>query len=365
MLFRITAFAVLILGIETSCDETGVAIIDDNRHVRAHMVLSQIKDHEIFGGVVPEIAARAHLDHLDKLILACLKKSRLAPQDLDGIAAVCGPGLIGGVMVGMMAGKAMAASLNKRFFAVNHLEAHLLSPRLTDDIAFPYLVLLVSGGHSQILLVKDIGDYELWATTRDDAAGECFDKAAKLMGLPYPGGPHLEKISAKCADHEKALQDFPFAIPMEHAGTMDFSFSGLKTAVRNEIDRMAVNNILQEKELAGLGFAFQHIIARTLSQRSGMAMKKFRALYNTETPTFVVCGGVAANATVRTQLHDICSINNFRFMAPPPEYCTDNGAMVAWAGIEMMKAERFGALSQKARPRWPLEELGLKESNVA
>ena len=352
----------VILGIETSCDETGIAIIDDTRRVHAHLVLSQIKEHEVFGGVVPEIAARAHLDHLDKLILAGLRDANMSPHDLDGIAAVCGPGLIGGVMVGMMAGKAMAAALNKKFYAVNHLEAHLLSPRLTDDVPFPYLVLLVSGGHSQILLVKNIGDYELWATTRDDAAGECFDKAAKLMGLPYPGGPHLEKLAAKCSDPDTALAAYPFSIPMEYAGTMDFSFSGLKTAMRNEIDRLAVNNELHEHDLAKLAFSFQRIIAKTLAHRVGMAMQKFSQLYPDAAPSLVVCGGVAANGEIRTHLDNICTKNNFTFLAPPLEYCTDNGAMVAWAGIEMIKAGREGSLSQKARPRWPLEEVGLKES---
>ena len=347
----------LILGIETSCDETGVAIIDDSRKVHADMVLSQVKDHEIFGGVVPEIAARAHLDHLDKLILACLKKAGIQGTNLDGIAAVCGPGLIGGVMVGMMAGKAMAAALDKPFMAVNHLEAHLLSPRLIEDIPFPYLVLLVSGGHTQLLLVKGIGQYELWATTRDDAAGECFDKAAKLMGLPFPGGPNLEKFAATCTDPSKALTRFPFNIPMEHTGDMDFSFSGLKTAVRNEVDRMTVNNTLPEEDLACLAFSFQDIIAKTLSHRSTMAMKKFRNLYSDISPAFVVCGGVAANQTIRAGLLKACETNDFKFMAPPLEYCTDNGAMVAWAGIELLQAGRTNELDVKARPRWPLEEM--------
>ncbi len=352
----------LILGIETSCDETGVAIIEDNRVIHADMVLSQIKDHEIFGGVVPEIAARAHLDHLDKLIIACLKKANIEGTKLDGIAAVCGPGLIGGVMVGMMAGKAMAAALDKPFLAVNHLEAHLLSPRLIENIEFPYLVLLVSGGHSQILLVKDIGQYELWSTTRDDAAGECFDKAAKLMGLPYPGGPNLEKFALKCDSTEKALREFPFSIPMEHSGDMDFSFSGLKTAIRNEIDKMSVENILPEDRLASLAFSFQNIIAKTLSHRSAMAMKKFKSIYSAASPAFIVCGGVAANQTIRSALTKTCEQQGFKFMAPPLEYCTDNGAMVAWAGIELLKAGRISELDVKARPRWPLEEMNTEMS---
>lgn len=347
----------LVLGIETSCDETGVAIIDDNRRTRAHLVLSQAKDHEIFGGVVPEIAARAHMDHLDKLILACVKEANIAFSDLDGVAAVCGPGLIGGVMVGMMAGKAMAAALDKPFLAVNHLEAHLLSPRLMQDIAFPYLVLLVSGGHSQILLVRGIGQYDLWATTRDDAAGECFDKAAKLMGLAYPGGPNLEKLATSCASLDQAKSQFPFSIPMEHSGEMDFSFSGLKTAVRNEIDKLAVDNTLDARELSGLACSFQDVIARTLSHRSRMAMKKFKSIYSDKNPAFIVCGGVAANKTIRSRLEDTCSKEQFDFMAPPLELCTDNGAMVAWTGIELLQAGRIAELNIRARPRWPLEEM--------
>ncbi len=350
----------LILGIETSCDETGVAIIDDNRKVHAHMVLSQIEDHEIFGGVVPEIAARAHLDHLDKLILACVKKAGISLTQLDGVAAVCGPGLIGGVMVGMMAGKAMASSLGKPFLAVNHLEAHLLSPRLVDDIPFPYLVLLISGGHTQILLVEGIGDYQLWATTRDDAAGECFDKAAKMMGLPFPGGPHLEKLANKATSATK----YSFSIPMEHTGDMDFSFSGLKTAVRNEIDRMTVNNTLPEDDLACLAASFQDIIARTLAHRSTMAMKKFKSLHPEVAPVLVVCGGVAANQAVRKGLLDACAAQGFKFMAPPLEYCTDNGAMVAWAGIELLRANRTSDLNVPARPRWPLEEMRVEKKSA-
>lgn len=321
------------------------------------MVLSQVKDHEIFGGVVPEIAARAHLDHLDKLILACLKKANISGTNLDGIAAVCGPGLIGGVMVGMMAGKAMAAALDKPFMAVNHLEAHLLSPRLIEDIPFPYLVLLVSGGHTQILLVKDVGQYELWATTRDDAAGECFDKAAKLMGLPFPGGPNLEKFAMNCDVPATALAKYQFTVPMEYTGDMDFSFSGLKTAVRNEVDRMAVNNTLPEDDLACLAFSFQDIIARTLAHRSVMAMKKFKQKFSDTAPAFVVCGGVAANQTIRNGLLKACEAHDFKFMAPPLEYCTDNGAMVAWAGIELLQAGRTSSLETKARPRWPLEDI--------
>lgn len=344
----------IVLGIETSCDETGVAVINDHREVLAHLVLSQIKDHQVFGGVVPEIAARAHLDHLDKLIAAAMDQAKVTFAELDGIAATCGPGLIGGVMVGMMAGKAIALAHNKPFLAVNHLEAHALTPRLVKDIPFPYLVLLVSGGHTQILVAEDVGVYHLWASTRDDAVGECFDKSAKMMGLPYPGGPHLEKLAATCADIPAARQKFPFAIPMQHSKDIEFSFSGLKTAVRNYIDGQKHT----KETLAQLAASLQSILAEALAFRAGQAMEKFKRLYpDAPANTLIVCGGVSANTLIRGTLEKECARHEFNLSAPPMEYCTDNGAMIAWAGIELLKAGRTAPLTFKARPRWPLEEL--------
>lgn len=343
-----------ILGIETSCDETGVAVINDRREVLSHLVLSQINDHQVFGGVVPEIAARAHLDHIDTLIKAAMNEAKIDFSQLDGVAATCGPGLIGGVMVGMMAGKAIALAHNKPFIAVNHLEAHALTPRLIKDIPFPYLVLLVSGGHTQILVAENVGIYHLWASTRDDAVGECFDKSAKMMGLPYPGGPHLEKLAALCKDTTAAKQKFPFSIPMQQSKEIEFSFSGLKTAVRNAIDAETHT----EETLAQLAYALQFILAETLSFRAAQAMKKFKALYpDTKNPAFIVCGGVSANQTIRAALDTSCTKNGFDLSAPPLEYCTDNGAMIAWAGIELLKAGRTANLNTKARPRWPLADL--------
>lgn len=343
-----------ILGIETSCDETGIAIVNDQREVLSHLVLSQIDQHQVFGGVVPEIAARAHLDHIDRLIATAMDKAGLGYADLDGVAATCGPGLIGGVMVGMMAGKAIALAHNKPFIAVNHLEAHALTPRLIKDIPFPYLVLLVSGGHTQILVAEDIGVYHLWASTRDDAVGECFDKSAKMMGLPYPGGPHLEKLAARCVDGDKAREKYPFAIPMQHAKGIEFSFSGLKTAVRNYID----GEQHTEETLAQLAFSLQSILAETLAFRAGQAMKKFRADYpDKANPEMVVCGGVSANKAIRHSLENCCAKNGFELSSPPMEYCTDNGAMIAWAGVELLQAGRTAPLNFKARPRWPLIEL--------
>lgn len=347
----------IILGIETSCDETGVALVSDKRDVLAHLVLSQIDTHQVFGGVVPEIAARAHLDHIDHLIEAVFKKANLVLDDVDGIAATCGPGLIGGVMVGMMAGKALALASGKPFVAVNHLEAHALTPRLVTDIPFPYLVLLVSGGHTQILVAEAIGSYKLWASTRDDAVGECFDKSAKMMGLPYPGGPHLEKLAAACSDPVRARKRFPFSIPMKGSKEIEFSFSGLKTAVRQALE----HNEMTDQARADLAFALQSILAETLAYRSAQAMERFAAVYpDTPNPSLIVCGGVSANKTVRSELDKAANKAGFSLMAPPLEYCTDNGAMIAWAGVELMNAGKTAPLSMKARPRWPLEELSAK-----
>ncbi len=343
-----------ILGIETSCDETGVAIITDRREVLSHLVLSQIKDHRVFGGVVPEIAARAHLDHLDRLIRAAMAEAKLDFHELDGVAATCGPGLIGGVMVGMMAGKSIALAHNKPFLAVNHLEAHALTPRLVKDIPFPYLVLLVSGGHTQILVAENVGVYHLWASTLDDAVGECFDKSAKMMGLPYPGGPHLEKLAAQCKDLSAARAKYPFSIPMHHAKDIEFSFSGLKTAVRNYID----GEPHTAETLAELAASLQSILAETLAFRAGQAMEKFKHTYpQTKNLSLIVCGGVSANQAIRAALHSACQKNGFDLSAPPLEYCTDNGAMIAWAGVELLKTGRISPLNIKAKPRWPLEEL--------
>lgn len=351
----------IILGIETSCDETAVAVVDDNRNVLSHLVLSQIDIHCLTGGVVPEVAARAHLDHLDRLILEAMKQADLNFSDLDGVAATCGPGLIGGVMVGMMAAKSVALAHSKPFIAVNHLEAHALTPRLIRHIPFPYLVLLVSGGHTQILLAQDIGRYQLWATTRDDAVGECFDKSAKMMGLPYPGGPHLEKLAAQCDDLSLARARYPLAIPMQYSKDLAFSFSGLKTAVRQIIDRESgAEDTLNRAYLAA---ALQDVIAQTLSLRATQAMEKFIAAgYTTHLPhgvppALIVCGGVSANMAIRSALERAAQSQGFELMAPPLQYCTDNGAMIAWAGVELLKAGRTAPLNFKARPRWPLEEL--------
>lgn len=345
-----------VLGIETSCDETAVAVVQEDGDILSNLVLSQLKEHAAFGGVVPEIAARAHLDHIDNLIKGALDDAKITFSDLDGIAATSGPGLIGGVMVGMMAGKAIAAAHDLPFMGINHLEAHALTPRLSDQVAFPYLVLLVSGGHTQILVAEDVGVYRRWGTTIDDALGECFDKSAKLMGLPYPGGPNLEKMALECDDHERALNKFPLPSPLKGREGCDFSFSGLKTAVRNHVEKLPEGNLKRE-DIADLSYAFQIIVGDILKDRCHNAIERFLKHYpkTNKNPVLVVCGGVAANSHVRKVLQDLTAAANMDFIAPPMALCSDNGAMIAWAGIEKLKRDMTDSLDIAARPRWPLD----------
>lgn len=342
-----------ILGIETSCDETAVAVVNDRREILSNLVLSQLDEHRIFGGVVPEIAARAHLDHLDRLIAAAMDDAGLGFADLDGVAATCGPGLIGGVMVGMMAGKAIAAAHKLPFVAVNHLEAHALTPRLTDDLDFPYLLLLVSGGHTQILVVEDIGQYRLWGSTIDDALGECFDKSAKIMGLPYPGGPNLEKAALACKDPRATCARFPLPRPLKGRKNLDFSFSGLKTAVRNHVDNMP-GAVLAFDDIADLACAFQYAACDIVTDRCKGAIERFIHHYG-EGAALVVSGGVAANIQIRDTLKDLTTHHGMSFSAPPVRLCSDNGAMIAWAGIERLRRGLQDPLDVAARPRWPLD----------
>lgn len=347
-----------ILGIESSCDETAVAVIDGAAAVEGRilssLVLSQLEEHRVFGGVVPEVAARAHIDHLHTLIEAALEDAKTGFDDLDGVAATCGPGLIGGVMIGMIAGKAIAAARGLPFIAVNHLEGHALTPRLTDDVAFPYLLLLVSGGHTQILVVEGVGQYKRLGTTLDDAAGECFDKSAKLMGLPYPGGPELQKIAAECKDYAAAKKRFPLPSPMKGRKEPDFSFSGLKTAVRQHVEALP-EGALRREDIADLAYAFQETVADVVADRCAVAMDVFQKDYAGADLTLVVSGGVAANTAIRARLEQLCQVQGFRAYAPPIKLCGDNAAMIAWAGYERMKARYTDSLDFKARPRWPLD----------
>jgi len=361
-----------VLGIETSCDETAASVVRHDGTILSNLVLSQLEEHKAFGGVVPEIAARAHLDHLDTLIKGAMDDAKLGFKDLSAIAATTGPGLIGGVMVGMMAGKAIAAAHDLPFIGVNHLEGHVLTARLTDKVEFPYLVLLVSGGHTQLLIAEDIGVYKRLGTTLDDALGECFDKSAKLMGLPYPGGPNLEKMAIQCDDQQRAIKRFNLPTPMKGRDNCDFSFSGLKTAVRNAVEALPEGD-LQESDIIELACAFQHSVGEILKDRCLRAISTFKQTYpqnNTQPkkidtdksgnkpapkPSFVVCGGVAANQHIRKILQDLTHASEMDFMAPPLALCSDNGAMIAWVGVERLSKGYLSPLDLAARPRWPLD----------
>jgi N6-L-threonylcarbamoyladenine synthase len=338
---------VIILGIETSCDETAVGIVTTNRQILANCIASQIAVHMPYGGVVPEIAARSHLQHLDSLVQGALADAGMGWADIDGIAATCGPGLIGGVMVGAMFGKALAAARTLPFSAVNHLAAHALTARLTHDVQFPYLLLLISGGHSQLLLVRGVAEYQLLGTSLDDAVGECFDKSAKLLGLPYPGGPALEILAANGNP-----QRFNLPQPLLHSDDCNFSFSGLKTAVRNLVhQQQQKHGALDEQWRADLAAAVQTTLATILAAKSHRAITTTHAAHPT---AFVVAGGVAANQTVRHALLAVTAEHNLPFIAPPPALCTDNGVMVAWAGLERLRLGLIDPLNTPARPRWPL-----------
>ncbi len=344
----------IILGIETSCDETSASVVTDKKEILSNIILSQLKEHEIYGGVVPEIAARAHLDYLDKIIKAAINDAKIDFAKLDAVAATCGPGLIGGVMVGMMAGKTIAAAHKKPFIAVNHLEGHALTPRLTNNVEFPYLLLLVSGGHTQILIAENVGKYKRLGTTIDDAIGEAFDKSAKMMGLPYPGGPHLEKIALECNDYHKALEKFPLPRPLKGRKNMDFSLSGLKTAVRNHIEKLE-GETLKKEDISQLAYSFQIAITDIIKDRIKRAIDLYKEEYKPKNPTLVVAGGVAANKTICKSLTELSEKHNMNFVAPPLKLCTDNGAMIAWAGLERFKKGYNNNLDFKAKPRWPLD----------
>ena len=338
----------LVLGIETSCDETAAAVVRDDRTILSNVVLSQLDEHRPYGGVVPEIAARSHLDHIDGLIDDALRDAGIGYDALDGVAATAGPGLIGGVMVGLMTGKAIALVRNLPFVAVNHMEAHALTPRLTDGIEFPYLALLVSGGHCMLLAVKGPGDFERYGSTVDDAVGEAFDKTAKMIGLGYPGGPALERAAAAGNP-----ESFDLPRPMLGRAGCDFSFSGLKTAVRQTLSRLGVDEP-DRQTASDIAASFQQAVADVLADRTRNAIDRFRA----EMPagkTLAVAGGVAANRQLRTTLAETAGQGGLAFVAPPLALCTDNAAMVAWAGIERLRLGLTDALDVPARPRWPLD----------
>jgi len=337
----------IVLGIETSCDETAAAVVTGERRILSNVIATQIAEHRPYGGVVPEIAARSHLAHIDAVLRRALADAGLSIGGIDAVAAAAGPGLIGGVLVGVTAAKAIAAARNIPFVAVNHLEGHALTPRLTDDVPFPYLLLLTSGGHCQSLIVRGPGDYTRLGTTIDDAAGEAFDKAAKMMGLAYPGGPEIERW----AERGDAAR-FALPRPMLHAPGFDFSFSGLKTAVRQALDRLP--GAPTDADIADLSAGFQAAVTETLRGRLAPAVAAFREACP-QGRHLVVAGGVAANRTLRAALETLAAKSGLAFVAPPIKLCTDNGAMIAWAGVERLEAFGGDPLDFKPRPRWPLD----------
>jgi N6-L-threonylcarbamoyladenine synthase len=341
----------LILGIETSCDETAAAVVSDaGPRIRANVVLSQLAEHRPFGGVVPEVAARAHLDHLDGIIMRALAEAGIGFGELAAVAATGGPGLIGGVFVGVMEAKAIALARAIPFIAVNHLEAHALTVRLVADVEFPYLLLLVSGGHCQLLAVEGVGQYRRLGTTIDDAAGEAFDKGAKLLGLGYPGGPAIERAAVA----GEPLR-FPLPRPLKGRPGCDFSFSGLKTALRQTVAKLVdTDGRLAPRDAADLAAALQAAIGDSLIDRTGNAVALFRARWP-QGRSLVVAGGVAANTALRRRLADLAAAAGLDFAVPPPALCTDNAAMVAWAGLERLQLGLTDPLDFAPRPRWPLD----------
>ena len=327
----------LILGLESSCDDSAAALVTGDRQVLAHRLLGQEAAHAPFGGVVPEIAARAHVEALEPLIVAALADAKLTLADVDAIAATAGPGLIGGVMVGLVTGKALAHAAGKPLIAVNHLEGHALSPRLSDpDLEFPYLLLLVSGGHCQLLLVEGVGAYRRLATTIDDAAGEAFDKTAKLLGLGFPGGPAVERAAA--LGNPKTV---PLPRPLKGSAEPHFSFAGLKSAVARVVGQYSPED---------LAASFQAAVVDCLIDRTTKALRTSHGA-----TALVVAGGVAANTAVRSALQALASAHGLRFVAPPLWLCTDNAAMIGWAGAERFAAGLTDPLDVAARPRWPLD----------
>jgi N6-L-threonylcarbamoyladenine synthase len=341
-----------ILGIESSCDETAAAVVRMDapvgERVVSEVVLSQLDDHMPYGGVVPEIAARAHLDAIGPLIREAMGQAGIGYGDLGAVAATGGPGLIGGVIVGVMAAKAIALVHNKPFVAVNHLEGHALTPRLSDDVAFPYLLLLVSGGHCQVLVVEGVGQFRRLGTTIDDAAGEAFDKVAKMVGLGYPGGPAVQAAAAQGDSGRFALPR-----PMKGRPGCDFSFSGLKAAVRRTIEQMPPGPLTVQDQ-ADLAASFQTALVETTLDRVRRAVRQFCQDYPTG-KALVVAGGVAANAPLRAGLTDLATRHRLDFVAPPLKWCTDNAAMIAWAGGEHFRLGHQDNLDFKPRPRWPLD----------
>ena len=329
----------IVLGLESSCDDSAAALVTSDRRILAQAVVGQTSAHQPYGGVVPEIAARAHVEILPSLVEQVLADANVSVHDIDAVAATAGPGLIGGVMVALLAAKGLALATGKLLIAVNHLEGHALSPRLVDpDLDFPYLLLLVSGGHCQLLEVRGVADYRRLATTIDDATGEAFDKAAKLLGLPYPGGPAIEELAKQ--GNEAAV---PLPRPLLGSAEPHFSFAGLKSAVQ----RAVASGDFKPEDVAA---SFQQAVVDCLVDRTSLALR------NSNAPALVLAGGVAANQAIRGALADLAKLHGRRFSVPPAWLCTDNAAMIAWAGAERFAAGACDSLDVPARARWPLDE---------
>ena len=337
----------IVLGIESSCDETAVALVDGTRRILAQALATQYDEHAAYGGVVPEIAARAHLAQINRLYHRALAGAKMTLDDIDAIAVTAGPGLIGGVIVGLMVGKALAASSGKPLIAVNHLEGHALTVRLTHQAEFPYFLLLVSGGHCQMLVVHGVGNYQRIGGTRDDALGEAFDKCAKLMGLPYPGGPAIER-AAKIGNPHK--YDLPR--PMIGSDHCDFSFSGLKTAVRLLVEaEVAREGKLTDAIIADIAASFQQAVVDLLRERVARGLAQARA---TGLTALAVAGGVAANQRIGAELKELADAHGLPLLVAPPALCTDNAAMIAWVGIEKLALGETDSLTIEPKARWPL-----------
>lgn len=341
-----------ILGIESSCDETAAAVVSGDNRILSNVIYSQIAEHKRFNGVVPEIAARSHLEKIDLVVQKALDEANVKISDLNAVAGTCGPGLIGGVIVGATFAKGISLAADIPFIAVNHIEAHALTVRLTEkNIEFPYLLLLASGGHCQICIVHSFNNFEVIGQTLDDSVGESFDKVAKMLNLGYPGGPIVEKVALNGDDTR-----FEFPHPLCNKNSLDFSFSGLKTSVRTLSEKVFSKPGNHEQEKADICASFQRTVAEILAYKMNLAFeycKKKNIILNAA----VIAGGVAANKRIRSNLQSLCNRYKTRFAAPPITLCTDNGAMIAWAGIEKFKNGKFSTLDFQPRPRWPLGSL--------
>jgi len=340
----------LILGIESSCDETAASIITENEQgnpvVLSNIVSSQVEVHREFGGVVPELAARSHVEKIDWIVQKAIDDSGRKIEEIDAVASTAGPGLIVCLSVGLSFGKAFASALNKPFIAINHLEGHALSPKLNSELNYPYLLLLISGGHSQFLNVQGLGKYKRLGTTIDDALGEAFDKTAKLLGIEFPGGPQIE-VLAKKGDPNK----YNLPKPIFNKGGCNLSFAGLKTAILR-----ITKNIKTDQEKFDLAASFQKTVEEILYKKTKIAFSEFEKQNNLKDKIFVVAGGVAANKNIRSMLTDLCIEESYTSMFPPIEFCGDNAAMIAIVGLEKFKLNQFSNLDHPAKPRWPLDE---------